>query len=228
MKKENQSRKDSGYNPLTKKQVEKAKKVAGDFLIKEIHKHLDKGTTPVKDGSYKKYLKGGKKISKLLDEGDMRSHIKRKVRKSGVEVGIFRTAPKIERLKASGHNFGDAAHGVQREFIPMKGKFFTETIIKKMNRAVKEVFRTAPKKRDRSTREEETGEIETVSDIFSDKFLDSIIMEAVKSKVSQGLSAGTIKPGATVSVSTGVSYPTESFTAATIFADYKGIEDGEE
>ena len=120
--------------------ISKAADAAGETIVKEIHKSLDKGVSPVEGGSYKRKLADGRRISRLLDQGNMRAYITYDQTAMGVKVGIFKTAPRIERLKASGHNQGDSITRIQREFIPKKGDFFKEKIIKKATRKAQEIF----------------------------------------------------------------------------------------
>jgi len=133
----NANRKSLKLKPLSDNQIKKAAVVAGDILVEEINKSLDKGASPVEGGEYKHLLANGKSISKLLDDGDMRAHITHKQSANGLYVGIFKDAPKIERLKASGHNQGDSVTGVRREFIADKKDKFKESIMNKVNEAVK-------------------------------------------------------------------------------------------
>lgn len=221
MDQENQKRASQNLEPLTDDDVSNAKEVAGEVLVQEIHKSLDKGQTPVDGGAYKRKLADGKRVSRLLDEGDMRAHITHTQSASGVKVGVFKSAPKIERLKASGHNLGDAAHGVQREFIPNKGKYFKESILKKMNRAVSSELSAAPEKEKAS--QPDDGGVRTSLDIFNDTFLDSIIDEVVTAKVKKGIAAGTFAKGATLTATTtGVASTAGSLTALNVFGFYRG------
>ena len=111
------------------------KAAVGDFLVEQINKHLDRGESPVENGAYKRTLakkkgqRGLPRISRLLEDGDMRGHITHQAEKgTDLRVGIFSNAPKLERWKSSGHNLGDSVTGVQRQFIPPEGIDFTKTI----------------------------------------------------------------------------------------------------
>jgi hypothetical protein len=123
------------------------KAAVGEFIVEKINSHLDRGESPVEGGGYKKYLakRPGQKrqlISKLLEDGDLRSQITflEEQRGSGLRVGVFSDAPELERLKASGHNKGDSITGIQRQFIPFEGQSFKERAI---NSKISSIIRDA-------------------------------------------------------------------------------------
>jgi uncharacterized membrane protein YheB (UPF0754 family) len=132
----NQTLKQKGKDPLTDQEKRQIADQVGDTVVEEIQKHLDRAETPVEGGEYKRTLADGRRLSRLLDEGDMRSQITHQPSASGVAVGIFKDAPEIDRLKASGHNKGDSATGVQRQFIPSPSEEFNDKIKRKINSTI--------------------------------------------------------------------------------------------
>jgi len=125
---------------------EAIKAAVGEFIVNQINRHLDRGETPVEGGNYKRTLakkpgqRGLPRISRLLESGDMRSQITFNEGKgTALDVGIFTTAPKEDRLKASGHNRGDSATGIQREFIPDGSEAFKPSI----NKGIRSIIRDA-------------------------------------------------------------------------------------
>lgn len=129
---------------MTKTQKDKAKKVAGEIIVEETNKFLDKGKSPVSKGAYKKMMADGKTVSDLLESGDMRAHISFEEHPKGVKTGIFDSAPELDRLKASGHNKGDSANHTKREFVPTPSKKYKKTIMDKVNGAIKEIKASKP------------------------------------------------------------------------------------
>ena len=151
-----------------------AVKAAGEVYIDAIESHLDEGSTPVSGGKYDPTLADGS-MCQLFDTGEMRSKIKSKPYRNkndeivGVEVGIFPSAPKIDRLKASGHNKGDSLNGKFRQFIPSPNKKFKEEI----NKGAQSTVNSFKKEKTATTKSPALSS--TVTDILSDDNLDRLI-----------------------------------------------------
>ena len=146
-----------------------AKQIAGEIIVDEIHDFLDNSKSPAIGGKFKKRLaKGGN--SQLFEDGDMRAAITfAELNGDAIEVGIFKSAKTIERLKSYNHNIGDTLP--ERRFIPDKSKGFKRSIMKKVNAAIDELREF----------EDSDNEIEfDIADIFSDSSLDALIDEALR------------------------------------------------
>jgi hypothetical protein len=120
-------------NQETKREI---KKRLGELLVDEINGHLDRSTSPVKGGGFKK-KKADNSSSQLFEDGDMRSQITFEEHPQGIKVGIFDSAPEVDRLKSHNHNLGVTLP--ERQFIPEPGEVFKQTIINKMKSVVREV-----------------------------------------------------------------------------------------
>lgn len=119
---------------LSSQEKAEAKVVAGDIFVEEINKFLDKSSSPVEGGAFKKKKADGDS-SKLFEFGDMRASITFEGRgENKVEVGIFNES---EAPKAFNHNTGDTLP--QRAFIPERDEQFSEKIMSKVNQAIKEI-----------------------------------------------------------------------------------------
>jgi len=68
----------------------------------------------------------------------MRSQITFDEHPKGVKVGIFETAPEIEKLKSKGHNLGSATLPV-RQFIPKPNQRFEDAIEDKVLRIIERI-----------------------------------------------------------------------------------------
>lgn len=115
---------------------EAIKKEVGEYVVKEINSFLDSARSPVDGGEYKREKnKTGKKgrpgLSRLFEDGDLRSSITFEEYRDGVEIGVFDGG---EVPKAYGHNTGFKGHpylsgkGYIREFIPKKDQEFDSKI----------------------------------------------------------------------------------------------------
>lgn len=182
--------------------AEEAKEIVGEIIVEEINNFLDNSKSPVKGGQYKPLKKDGT-ASLLFDSGDMRSQIKFKPHRQGVRVGIFSDAPKLERLKSSGHNLGDSRSGVKREFIPDDNNdgVFKKTIIAKANKALRD-FKESQGEEDDADTDGDLGS-DSFGNLFSDDFLNSLI-----SNVS-GATTSTIAGTSTISSATAFDVFTE-------------------
>jgi len=109
----------------------KIKKKVGEFVVEQINNFLDGSLSPVSGGSYKKF-KADKKPSQLFEDGDMRSSIKWKSVKGGIDIGVFN---KKEVPKAFNHNDGDTLP--QRKFIPDEDENFKRIIVNGIKRILK-------------------------------------------------------------------------------------------
>ena len=122
---------------------ENMKIAAGEILVEEILRSLDKSSSPVEDGKFKK-LKKNNQASKLFDKGDLWPSIDFEPYRDGVEVGVFDEA---QTGKAKGHNTGFKGHPTipegkyTREFIPKKTQEFREKIKKKVNRKLSDILK---------------------------------------------------------------------------------------
>lgn len=116
---------------LSTKEKERAKEKAGEIIVEEINKFLDKSKSPVKGGRFKKNKKD-KTRSTLFEDGDLRIAIDFKELDSDhVEVGVFDSSSTVERLKAFNHNVGDTLP--QRRFVASPNQRFDDKIMKKVN-----------------------------------------------------------------------------------------------
>jgi len=157
---------------LTEDQKQLAKERAGEIIIDYIQESLDQGKSPVKgfgrfkrlSAQYANDFKGGDRNPDLFLDGDMREQIEFKTTSTGIEVGIFDSAPKIDRLKASGHNRGDSASKVQRRFIPSPNQKFDDSVMREINSEINDIRQAS-----------ESDDLQP-SEIFTDDALDSIIL----------------------------------------------------
>jgi len=101
----------------------------GVTVIDAMGEYLDKGSSPVSKGSYKKKMADGKTISDLYETGAMLGNLKFINTKEKVEFKITDTT---EKLKAFNHNTGDTLP--TRQFLPddEKGEKFKRSIMQKV------------------------------------------------------------------------------------------------
>ena len=153
---------------LSNSEKELAKQEAGRILLEEIETYLDASISPVKDGAYRANKVDGTR-SDLYDVGDMRSQLEfRSLDSDHIEVGIFKSAPSIDRAKAFGHNSGFKGHKnerklkkYKREFIPAPNKTFRGDIMERVNESIDE-FRGIANEREELIQEiisDNTGDI---------------------------------------------------------------------
>ncbi|NQX99776.1 MAG: hypothetical protein HRT70_01335 [Flavobacteriaceae bacterium] len=122
---------------LSEEQKQRAKRIAGEILVEEINSSLDRSTSPVKGGKYKRKKKDGTD-SELFEFGDMRASISfEEQQDDSVTVGIFENAVQVERLKAFNHNNGDTLP--QRRFIAAPNQVFKKGIMDRVNNAINEI-----------------------------------------------------------------------------------------
>ena len=148
-----------------------AKQEAGEIIVEEIQSHLDRSTSPVDRGKFKEEKANGER-SELFEDGSMRSQITfEELDGEEIEVGIFESAPKVERLKSFNHNTGDTVP--QRRFIPSPNQKFKDSIMKRVNDNTESI------REESQEQEVEDGPIESQSlgDIFSDSSIESLIRE---------------------------------------------------
>ena len=152
---------------------DEAKRVAGRIILDGIQERLDEGVSPVKnEGPFKllseKYaddFKGSDLVPDLFLYGGLRENITFKPHPDGIVVGVFKSAPKIDRLKASGHNLGDSANKTKRQFIPFDDGDFDDEIMNDVEDALDD-FRSDVEQLDR----------------FTEDFLDSLITSVINGK----------------------------------------------
>ena len=119
---------------LNQEEKSRAKTTAGQILVDSINEFLDKSDTPVSGGKFKKKKEDGTN-SQLFEFGDMRASISfEEADTDHVEVGIFDSAPEVEKLKSFNHNKGDTLP--KREFIAAPNKRFKEEIMKKVDASI--------------------------------------------------------------------------------------------
>ncbi len=148
-----------------------AKQEAGEIIVEEIQRHLDQSKSPVKNGKFKLRKADGQR-SELFEFGDMRAQITfEELEGDEIEVGIFDTAPEVERLKSFNHNVGDTVP--QRRFVPSPNQVFKASIMKRVNDNTESI------REESQEQEVEDGPIESQSlgDIFSDSSIESLIRE---------------------------------------------------
>jgi hypothetical protein len=108
------------------------KRTVGEVIIDEINSHLDRSTSPVSGGDYKRTKKDGSP-SQLLEEGDLRSNLESRNRAGNtIEIGIFNSK---QAPKAFNHNVGDTLP--TRQFIPFEGENFKRKIKSRINETIK-------------------------------------------------------------------------------------------
>lgn len=148
---------------LTQASKEVAKTEAGEIIVDEINEFLDRSSSPVKGGKFKRFKETGG-LSELFEDGDMRSQI---TFESGagdsIEVGIFDDAPTVERLKAFNHNTGDTVP--ERRFIASPNQKFKASIMDKVERNIESI----------RIDQESEGVSTDIDDLFGDESLDRII-----------------------------------------------------
>lgn len=115
----------------------KLKREIGDLYVSEIKASLDRSSSPVFGGRFKRTKKDGK-LSKLLDKGPLREALKSENRKGNdIEVGIFskRKAPIMFN-----HNTPSSGEAPlpQRQAIPGEKQFFLKKIEKKVQSKIRE------------------------------------------------------------------------------------------
>jgi len=109
--------------------------------VEEINASLDRSTSPVKGGKYKRKKKDGTD-SELFEFGDMRASISfEEQQDDSVTVGIFENAAQVERLKAFNHNSKKSKNAPlpQRRFIAAPNQVFTDDIMNRVNSAIDEI-----------------------------------------------------------------------------------------
>ena len=120
-----------------------AKTIAGEILVEETLKDLDRSRSPVKDAPYKRKKKDGT-LSELREDGDLWASITFEETAGGVKYGVFND---LEAPKAFNHNTGDTLP--TRRFIPRNKEMPRDPIMNKVNRAVQRI-------RDREGLDQET------------------------------------------------------------------------
>lgn len=127
---------------LSAEAKQRAKNEAGRILVEEIQAHLDRSSSPVSGGSFKKKKVDGTN-SILLEFGDLRDSIEfRRRRGNLIEVGVFSSS---QRAKAYGHNTGFEGHphldnpSNTRKFIPTDSESFKRTIQGRINQQIKDI-----------------------------------------------------------------------------------------
>lgn len=122
---------------LTTKEKERAKEKAGEIIVEEINKFLDRSKSPVAGGRFKSRKKDGG-VSTLFEDGDLRIAIDfKELDTDHVEVGVFDDSPKVERLKAFNHNAGDTLP--QRRFIASPNQRFDDKIMRKVSSEIDKI-----------------------------------------------------------------------------------------
>jgi hypothetical protein len=140
---------------MTAEQKSLAKSEAGRLIVEGINDYLDKSSSPVSGGSFKRKKKDGER-SILFEEGDLREAIVSKNRRGHeIEVGVFKPD---ETPKAYNHNIGDTVP--TRRFIPAEDEKFKRTIMDRVNKRIKEI------KKDQETELEELRTT-TVGQLFA-------------------------------------------------------------
>ena len=114
---------DSRWSQLGSFEKKEAKIQIGNFLVDKINQFLDRSTSPVSGGAFKKKLKKGGS-STLFDRGDMRAALTFSEFRDGVDVGIFNDS---QAIKAHGHNTG-GGHLPVRQIIPNEKEKFKQVI----------------------------------------------------------------------------------------------------
>lgn len=134
----------------------RAKRLAGNILVQSINEFLDRSTSPVVGDRYKSSLANNEGKSRLFEDGDMRAHITfEELESDHVEVGIFESAPEIERLKAFNHTTGDTLP--QRQFIAPPNRRFKKEIMERVEQSLEPVREAA-----RTRKEVEKELVETI------------------------------------------------------------------
>ncbi len=119
---------------LNEEEKRLAKEAAGQVLVSGINEFLDRSESPVQGGRFKSRKKDGG-VSTLFEDGDLRASITfEELESDHVEVGVFDSAPQVERLKAFNHTTGDTLP--QRQFIAPPNKRFKEPIMRRVNDAI--------------------------------------------------------------------------------------------
>jgi hypothetical protein len=133
------------------------KSAVGEYIVSQINSHLDRAESPVEGGAYERTLakkkgqRGLPRLSRLLESGDMRSQITYLEDKgTQMRVGIFSSAAKLDRLKASGHNLGDSVTGTQRQFIPFEDGAFKKSIEEGIARTIRQALESGEEDSDAS------------------------------------------------------------------------------
>ena len=149
---------------MTESERLEAVEAAGEAYLDGIEESLDAGRSPVKGGKYKKRLQDGG-LAQLFETGSMRDHITFQPHRTngqitGIKLGVFDTAPQIDRLKASGHNKGDSASKTQRQFIPFPKGEFKSKIEAEAKGAVNDIREQGQEERQEIQRVQE-GQVET-------------------------------------------------------------------
>jgi len=169
---------------LTRDGRVEAKIAAGEIIVEEINRYLDRAESPVEGGKYKKKKVDGT-ISDLFEDGDMRAHITFEESEDGIIVGIFDDAPDIERTKAFAHNTGYRGHPHlsspknKREFIPTSRKGFKESIMRRVNSEINDIRNEEEfDKFEQLTNIDIQPSIESVFDIGNEA-LDKLILKAL-------------------------------------------------
>ena len=122
---------------LTQAEKERAKRSAGDIIVREINETLDRHESPVSGGRFKEKKQDGS-LSSLFEFGTMRSQITfEELESDHIDVGIFSNAPTVEKLKSYNHNTGDTVP--KRQFIAPPNRRFNEDIMDKVNEEISEI-----------------------------------------------------------------------------------------
>jgi len=134
------------YSKATPDEKTEIKRLVGDHIVDQINKFLDGSKSPVSNGKFKSF-KEDKGVSLLFEDGDLRSAIKSKPFRDGVDTGVF--AGSDESEKAFAHNTSYRGHPYikertkyLREFTPktsgIKSKY-KQSIINGIKRIINEV-----------------------------------------------------------------------------------------
>lgn len=125
------------FKEATTSQRSEIKDRVSTFLVSQINRFLDGSNSPVSGGRFKKFKKD-KSPSQLFEKGDMRSQIESRTFRDGVDTGIFKDAPKVERLKMFNHNVGDTLP--VRQAIPRDNQNYKRKINDGISRIIREVI----------------------------------------------------------------------------------------
>ena len=130
---------------LSKAEKERAKRAAGQVLVDGINEYLDRSDSPVSGGRFKSRKKEGG-LSRLFEDGDLRAHITfEELDSDHVEVGVFDSAPEVERLKAFNHTTGDTLP--QRQFVAPPNRRFKKDIMERVDDVIDPIREEAKERR---------------------------------------------------------------------------------
>lgn len=137
-----------GDKKLSTSEKNEIKELVGEHLINNILEKVADSHSPVTGRKFKQLNeeyaereKNGDRDANLDLFGDMLNSLEYKVKRNGIEIGIY---DEDQAIKSYAHNTGFKGHpvladkGLKRQFIPNKGENFTKSVLSGVRDVIEE------------------------------------------------------------------------------------------